>query len=213
MKKFDVEKHKIGIATHSYGCISPAVYENHSHLFALWGRNYNICSIFIDGVKVARARNQIVKHAFEHECDYLLFIDADHICPDDMLMYLLGDMETCDVCSGVVCKRSSPHEQVCFTKQSDGYIRHDLPFDGKVYAVDICAFGATMINMDVFKDMKEPYFKDVQAITHEGDAWNKRSDFVFCEEVREMGKVIRMNTNVIIGHETMERKIIYPDEV
>lgn len=205
-------KYVVGIAVHSYGHIPPAIYANHVGVFAAWAKMCSVKFLHVDGMKVAGARNSLVKKAIEEGCTHILFLDADHIVTANMLPCLLGNMEVADVVSGLVAKKDGKGEQVGFLERDDGkFLQIAFPCDGLSYNVDRCAFGCTLINLDVFKEIEEPYFKDTVRRNSEGKLEQHRSDMGFCGDVKALGKNIRIDTRVEVGH-LAESKIHYPKD-
>ena len=202
---------RVGIAVHSYGPIPPEVYANHVGVFAMWGKMCNVKFLHIDGVKTAEARNMLVEKAIEEDCTHILFLDADHIVTSDLLPCLLGNADS-TVVSGLVVKRDGSSSQVGFINRDDGYFFNVLfPTDGLSYEVDACGFGCTLIDLSIFKDIDEPYFKDVMYRDPEGKLRQRRSDMEFCREVKALGKDIRIDTRAKIGHLGVST-IHYPEE-
>ena len=193
--------YRVGVAIHSYGPIHPLVYANHIGVFASWHKVCSIKLLHIDGVKTAGARCMLVKKAIDEDCTHILFIDADHIISDDLLPTLLSNAEAADVVSGLVVKKDGRSDQVGFLERKDGkFFQIALPCDGLSYDVGRCAFGCTLINLDVFKDMEKPYFQDTVERDSEGVLQQHRSDMVFCRAVKKQGRNIRIDTRARIGH-------------
>jgi len=206
------EKIKIGVAVHTYGHIAPDVYANHLGMFCRWAKRYAALFIHVDGVKTAEARNLLVERAIEEGCTHIFFLDADHLVDENILPCLLGNT-IATVVSGLIVKRDGKDSQVGFVKKSDGfYYNVALPTDGLSYAVDACAFGCTLIDLSVFKDIEKPYFKDVLYRDSEGALQQRRSDMEFCREVKALGKDIRIDTRVRVGH-IGKQSVYYPKEV
>jgi len=202
-------KEKVAVAVHTYGHIEPAAYANHIAVFSDWAKNYNIVFMTLDGAKVAEARNILVDKAIEMNCTHILFVDADHIIDSSMLPCLLGNTDAAAV-SGVVTKRSGDGPQVGFIKADEDYsYTVQLPLDGISYEVDSCAFGCTLIDLSVFKDIEKPYFKDTTPRNKNGKLYSRRSDMQFCRELRGLGKIIRIDTRVVVGH-IGKPQIFYP---
>ncbi len=203
----------VGIAVHSYGPVPPVIYANHIGIFSFWAKNCSCKFLHIDGVKTAEARNMLVKLARDKGCDYIMFLDADHIVDEFLLPCLLGNMETAAVASGLIVKRDGKGEQIGFFERTDGkYYSINLPLDGLTYAVDKCAFGCTMIDLSVFNDMEEPYFRDEMKDVPGKGLTQNRSDMVFCEHIKAQGKTIVVNTRAVVGHVGCP-VIHYPEDV
>lgn len=192
---------KIAIAVHSYGFIHPRIYANHISVFCEWAKSFNVCFIPQDRTDVAKARNLLVKSAIFNDCTHILFIDVDHEIESSLLPCLLGN-EGAAAVSGLIVKRDGSGIQVGFI-EADEHYHHivDLPQDGNSYDVDACAFGCTLIDLEVFKELEEPYFRDVIKLDQNGKPYQQRSDIKFCADLRKLKKVIRIDTRVIVGHQ------------
>jgi len=127
-----------------------------------------------------------------------------------MLPCLLGNTDATAV-SGLIVKRDGSGNQVGFIKADEDYSYHiDIPIDGNSYDVDTCAFGCTLIDLSVFAELEKPYFKDQMLRNKEGKLYQKRSDIHFCVELKELGKIIRIDTRVLIGHQG-NAQVYYPE--
>lgn len=191
---------KIAIAVHSYGFISPKIYANHIRIFCQWAKEFDIRFVPIDKVDVAKARNMLVEVAINNKCTHILFIDVDHEIDSSLLPCLLGN-EGATAVSGLIVKRDGSGDQVGFIEADENYYHMiDLPQDGMSYDVDACAFGCTLIDLEVFKELKKPYFRDVMKEDQDGKLYQQRSDIKFCADLRKINKIIRIDTRVIVGH-------------
>ena len=202
---------KIGFAIHTYGPIEPKVYFNHLGVLMRWARKYDMAFIGIDRFRVADARNILVDTAISLGCTHMLIVDADHIVPDHMLECLSLNNEA-SISSGLVCKRKPPYPQIGFGLVEGEYHLVDLPIDGRSYLVDVPAMGCTLIDMDVFKHLNKPYFKDTLERGSNGKPYNKRSDINFFEAVKAAGFKSVIDTRVLIGH-VGEPQAVYPNTV
>ncbi len=209
MAKKDV---KVAVAVHSYGHIAPDVYANHIGNFARWSRMCTALFLHIDGVKTAEARNSLVERAIEEGCTHIFFLDTDHLVNEKILPQLLGNAEAA-VVSGLVVRRDGKDSQIGFIQKDDGlFYNIILPTEGLSYAVDACAFGCTLIDLDVFKHIEKPYFKDILVRGSDGTLSQRRSDVEFCREVRELGKDVRIDTRARVGH-AGQQLVHYPTDV
>lgn len=200
---------KIAIAIHTYGAISPKVYPNHISVLSSWGKTFNIVLLHVDGLKVAEARNRLVTTAIEKDCTHILFLDSDHIIDSSMLPCLLGN-EGAAAVSGLITKRNSDGTQIGFVKADEDYYHPlNLPLDDGSYEVDVCAFGCTLIDLNVFKDIEEPFFKDEMCRAKDGKLYQVRSDINFCRDLKTLGKSIRIDTRVLIGH-VGDEEVFFP---
>ncbi len=201
---------KIAIAVHSYGHICPKVYANHIGVFSAWAKMFSIILMHLDGVKTAEARNVLVDRAIEEGCTHIFFLDSDHIVDKNMLSFLAGNKDA-TVVSGLVVKRDGKNCQVGFIRRDDGmYHTVSLPTDGLSFAVDACAFGCTLIDLSIFKELEKPYFRDEMIIDAAGEIRQRRSDIGFCDDVKKLGKDIRIDTRAMVGH-VGDSPVFYPE--
>jgi 2-polyprenyl-3-methyl-5-hydroxy-6-metoxy-1,4-benzoquinol methylase len=203
-------KSRIAIAVHTYNHIDPEVYFNHITVIASWSKNNDIVFLGVNKAKAAQARNILVQKAIDMNCTHILFLDSDHIIDSSMLPCLLGN-EGVSAVSGVVVKTSEPHEQVGFVDMDETGLSCgvDLPLDGNSYDVDACAFGCTLIDLEVFKEIEKPWFKDICVRGEDGKLYQRRSDMVFMYDLKQLGKTIRIDTRVQVGHQGTG-EIFYP---
>jgi len=204
----ETENVKIAVAIHSSGPIEATVYNNHISVFAAWAKTHKIILLSLDRAKVADARNILVQAAIEQECTHIFFLDTDHIVEHDTLSCLLGNKDAAMV-SGLVCRKDNARSQVAFIEKDGWYYGLELPQDGMSYEVDACAFGCTLIDLSVFKDIEEPWFRDTCCRTPEGKLHQRRSDVNFCSFVKDLGLKIRVDTRVRVGHRT-HGETLYP---
>lgn len=205
MKPID-KNSKVGWIVHTFGPINPKVYFNHMGNMCRWSKEFNLVFLGIDKHRTADARNMLVEKAREIKCTHILIIDADHMLPKHTLECLSLNNDA-PVVSGLVTKRHPPYSQVGFVMKDDGYRPIDLPIDGRSYLVDVCGMGCTLIDVDIFDTLDEPFFFDTLEVDLDGGHYNKRSDTNFFEKVRAKDHKIIVDTRVLIGHMRDEEPI------
>jgi len=202
---------KIAICSHVFRDIDFSVYFNHMWCISSWVKKYDVVFCGKRGLDAATARNQLVERAVEHNCTHMFFMDGDHLFPPETLPLLLESKDEAMV-SGLVCKRGEGYQQVGFQKSENGsYQSVDLPLDGKVYQVRVCAFGCTLINMKYLLKLEPPYFRDNCIKTSNGDLYNFRSDVNLCEAFHEIKERCWIDTRILIGHHGYD-SVIYPQQ-
>ena len=153
-------KPRIMFAVLSYGPIDPKVYNNHIARLVQWSRDYLMLFVHTDKHKCAQARNICVDNAMQQGATHLLFVDSDHILPENMLNRLMAT--GVEVSSGLICKRYAPFPQVGYVRtETGGYKEVAFQPNSGVHRVDICAMGCTLIDMKVFNKIEKPWFIDV----------------------------------------------------
>jgi len=203
----------IALAIHVFDRIDFDVYFNHLYCAAHWGREYDLVFIGKAGLDAARARNAIIERCFEKKCSHVLFLDGDHFVPVEALSFLLETGDEAMV-SGLVNKKGENFQQVCWLiKEIDDkeqFFQMDLPLDGQVHEVSVCAFGCTLINLKKLKKLKKPYFRDTCVDKDDGGVFsNIRSDINLCRAFKDIGEEIWVDTRVLVGHKGVPT-VVYP---
>jgi len=198
-------KIKIGIGLHTTENVPALTYFSHLTELLSWSRSMPDVSFGFAGVsnlKVALARERIVTVLNENECDYWLSLDSDHILHPNLLP-LLWESRDAAMVSGLIHRRIWPHSTVAF-KNYDGKLQeiHLRPNTG-VHEVDACAFGCTLVNLKLLRELQAPYFRDNE---------RGRSDLNLCRAFREAGHSLRVDTRVTVGH-LLPPAVIWPEAV
>ncbi len=204
---------RIAICTHVFDIVHFDLYFNHLFAMAHWSKKHDIVLVGKSGLQAASARNNIIDKCLEHECSHALFIDGDHLIPYQMLDMLLETGNEAMV-SGLVCKKGENFYQVCWDVIDKGnerqFLQLELPLDGRVYEVGICAFGCTLINLDKIQKLKKPYFRDTCEKLPDGSFSNIRSDINLCLMFRDIGERCWVDTRVLVGHFIDKPRVVYP---
>lgn len=212
--KVEVKYGKIGICTHVFNHIDFDVYFNHLWLMYQWGRKFDAVFVGKSGLDAATARNGIIDRCYREGCTHALFIDGDHLIPQEALEYFMQSGNEAMV-SGLVCKKGEDFQQVVWQIKKDEngneeFFRLMLPMDGQVFEVDVCAFGCTLINLEKLKKLEKPYFRDTcDTPDPNGEMVNIRSDVNLCKAFRAIGEKVLVDTRVIIGHHGFT-EVVYP---
>lgn len=170
----------------------------------------NIFVSYQSGVRTDRNRNLILSRFLEqdgteNQIDYVLWLDADMIYPASIICdYLEGDF---DVMGCMYFKRTEPFSTVAYTKGNDPYrpyhainpltIEH-----GKVYEVDGLGYGGLMVNMKVYRALKEAKWTKYGSNFHlpYESIDNQTHDLDFCKVVQNLGYKIMLHGSVRPGH-------------
>ena len=203
----------IAIATHVFERVDFDIYFNHIWCASHWAREHELVFIGKSGLDAAQARNAIIERCFEKKCSHVLFLDGDHFVPVETLSYLLCTADQAMV-SGVVNKKGEDFQQVCWLIDAvagkDQFFHAELPLDGRVHEVSVCAFGCTLINLEMLSKLKKPYFRDTCTDKDDdGSPINIRSDVNLCRAFRDIGEKIYVDTRVLVGHKGVST-IIHP---
>lgn len=149
---------------------------------------------FIEVVRTSAihdARNVVVKKAIERNFKYLLFVDSDMRIPQNAIFKLMSYNKP--IVSGYFFSRSGNHFPCAFTETKDReYVSFFEPYTG-LREVDAVGMACTLIDVDIFKQLKDPWFE-----------WGKYGeDIGFCRKVRDLGYKIFVDTDLIIKHVPM----------
>lgn len=212
---------KVVIGIPNEGHVSDIAYDNHLALSFHLGRleatmeykpklnplknRYEFYWHTVGRILTPMAREKLIASALQMKADYILMYDDDMILPIDMVEFMLKDMEEhpeIDILAPLAFMRNVPHYAVIYTT-TEGYdeVRRsayhvnnfylDWPRD-QLIECDAVGFGAVLINMRIFKDMKPPY---CFSTTGAGE------DLYLCFKAKkEANARIFMDTRVKLGH-------------
>lgn len=124
--------------------------------------NYNCLFHTIKGQPVDVARNEMVKAAREKGCKYIFFLGDDVVVPNHTLRQLIYRMEqdpSVGVVGGVYCCKSEPSDPLVYRGNGQGSYwdwKH-----GEYFEVTGLGMDCTLIRIEVFNHLVEPFFKTV----------------------------------------------------
>lgn len=156
---------------------------------------------FIDmgGCYVHKNRNFIAHQAKLLGAEYLFFLDTDVELPADAIVRLLKTAvrDDLDVIGGTYVLRMPPHTIV--GERWDG--ERTVPADGLV-RMRILPTGCMLINMRVFDDLPEPWFRTPIYTRPDGVEDEMGEDVDFCQRIIERKRQIwcDMSLSRRIGH-------------
>lgn len=153
---------------------------------------------FVGNSLVYDARNDCCDMVLKEDYDYLLFIDADMIFPEDSIKRLIN--LDADVATAVYYARSGKHQpqvyskiyprtnealQICerFTEVPDG-----------VFEVEGCGMGLCLIKREVIEAVTKEWYAPFEPLPGLGE------DFSFCYKARERGFKILADSTIEVGH-------------
>jgi glycosyltransferase involved in cell wall biosynthesis len=185
----------------------------------LWSHNFGIslpllqtpinCSLMyakVVGKPVDEARNLIVEMAKEAKAKYLLFIDDDNLIPPFTIPRLLN-LKT-KVASGVYYTKYQPPTPVILKKDYPG--GWDKWTYGDVVDVDYIGLGCALIDMSIFDEIEQPYFKYSKgSIDPHKSEPHIGEDIYFCDKVLSKGYKIWVDTYIQVAHEDFANETLY----
>lgn len=142
------------------------------------------------------SRNLIVEHALEIGYDYIMWIDSDMILPRNTLTTLMSHDK--DIVSGVYAYKILGGKNAVakrFKKDvNDTY--EDIPLKEirekeKLIEIDGVGFGCVLTKVDVFRNIKKPWFKYSPKMGE---------DIYFCRKAQKAGYKIYLDTSILCGH-------------
>lgn len=164
-----------------------------------------------------RARNEIVEQAISLDCDYLLFLDDDHVINweesfqtntrygliDKFIKHL--EDEKAGIVGGLYYHRGGDCRPVLMRQADDGgyYYLRDDEISGGLQEVDVQGGGCFMIDMNVVSRIPSPWF---EAESKAGLG----TDIQICQKVRDAGFKVFCDTSMAIGHVMKKRQVITP---
>ncbi len=159
--------------------------------------NTDIQFISVYGSQIPFARNSIVDDAIKNESDYLLFIDVDMVFPSDLFLRLYEHKK--DIVNALAFRRIDPHYPCIFEWKEKTKCYETKKYTKGLLSVDATGMAACLINLDVFKKLKKPYYYYRDNIFS--------SDLTFCWNLKKAGYEIFVDTDLKIGHIGSERVI------
>lgn len=175
---------------------------------------------FLIGIKTKteqfRARNAIVTGAIQANCDYLFFLDDDHVIDWDsssgpnirygLIDRLVEHMENdpdLGIVGAVYYQRGGECRPVLMREGRDGgfYWLRDDELTGGLQEVSVQGGGCMLMRMSMFDKIPEPYFEP---------EFDLGTDLQICKKAKEAGYKVACDTSLIIGHVMSKREIVTP---
>lgn len=150
--------------------------------------NYDIRWAMVKGKPVDQARTMIVESALREKAKYLFFLGTDVTVPPFAVRQLIFHLEHYPqfaVAGAVYCHKSPPQEPLVYRGNGRGpYWDWKV---GEVFDVSGIGMDATLIRMDVFKNLPKPWFSTTDDVSpyYEGEqkAEHWTEDLYFCHKI------------------------------
>jgi len=158
------------------------------------------------------ARNTFIETAFENDCDYVFFMDTDMTFRKGTLALMLRHMLNIKedkpfVLGGVYCNRGSDFRWHVYewVEEKDGWKSMTFPLNEGLKKVDAIGTGCMLIDMNVFKILKWPWFEYQYKRFENADGSIKEKDrlsedMVFCRKCQVFDIPIYADTEITCGH-------------
>jgi len=163
-----------------------------------------------------RARNAIVEAAIQTGCDYLLFLDDDHVIdwettsgPNSRYGFLTTLMEHMDekpdlgIVGALYYHRGAQCRPVIMKEGKDGgfyWVRDDQIIHG-YQEVAVTGGGCMLMRLSMIDRIKAPWFEP---------EYDMGTDVQICHKARAAGFKVACDTSLIIGHVLSRREIVTP---
>lgn len=164
-----------------------------------------------------RARNAIVEAAIQTSCDYLFFLDDDHVIDWEgqrspspryaMLQILIGHLEA-DPKRGIVgalyYHRGADCRPVVMKTGTDGgtYWMREDQITGSLQEVAVTGGGCMLLRLSMFDKIKGPYFEP---------EFDLGTDLQICNKAINAGFTVWCDTSIKVGHVMTNREVITPN--
>jgi|SRR5271157_124597 len=165
--------------------------------------NMNVAYCAIKGKPVEEARELCAENSLKLKAPYLWFVDDDTIPPPNTprrLISVLQNHPEVMVCGGIYSIKADPPSPVVFRGNGLGsFWRWKY---GEVFEVTGIGCGCMMINTEIFKILKPPYFPwDKTPIeTTTISVPEISEDLSFCSKVREAGYKVVAHGGILCDH-------------
>ncbi len=158
------------------------------------------CEIkFFDYYDVSMMRNFIVKEALKENYDYIFFIDADMVYPEDSIIKLLASGK--DIIGGYYIGRKEPMNPVHFKQILNvpemAKIENCITPSNEIVEQAAGGFGGVLVKRSVLEKMSFPWFRCTY--NDEDSSW-LGEDIYFFQKASELGLKSYVDTNVKYGH-------------
>lgn len=150
------------------------------------------------GGSIPNNLNRIVDLALKEDCTHVFIVEDDSLFAADTVTRLLK--HDVPVVAGLCRRRGTPFQSYIYSgiSKAGGLDYYKLkPSDKGLIKCGATGMGGILINTEVFKKLKRPYF----ATYYEGETeWGQ--DIVFGQSLIKAGIDVYCDTDVIIGHMT-----------
>jgi hypothetical protein len=182
-------------------CTFPFVPSSFFYSFALMEKPDHTF-IHADNGPVHALRNNLVARALAEGATHLMMMDVDQVYHPRTIPQLLS--HKLPVVGALVHRRYIPFDSLMLKiEESPGPVNQYKPIDeweeGALVEVDATGGGCLMFDMEVFRRLPKPWFRDDKA--PEG-APPIGEDIGFCQDLKAAGYRIFVDTSVPAGHLT-----------
>lgn len=179
-------------------CSRTPVYDKFYDAFAILDTPPGSIKMRATGGGVSHNINMLIDKAIEHECSHIFIVEDDSTFPRDALTRLLA--HNVPVVTGLCRSRQAPFMPYIYSGLDpvNGLTWYQLTgADHGLIRVAATGMGGILINMDVFKALERPYFRNYFVGERE---WGQ--DIIFGKSLIEAGIEVYCDLDIIIDHMT-----------
>tara|TARA_R110002020_G_scaffold82687_5_gene205058 strand:- start:794 stop:2065 length:1272 start_codon:yes stop_codon:yes gene_type:complete len=163
--------------------------------------------VIVRDLPIAEARNEIIRQALANDADYIFFLGDDVIAPHDVLHRLWCHNK--DMVCGVYWSRNFPSTPYIWKDKGKKGPYMDWKY-GEMFKIDYSGVDCILINTDVFKKMKEPWFStDWSTNIEVAPVGYTTEDFYFYEKAKQLGYDLWCDAAVQCLHQDRNNLICY----
>lgn len=157
--------------------------------------------IHADNGPIHALRNNLVEKALSMGCTHGMMCDVDQVYHQKTIPQLLS--HKLPIVHALVHRRYIPFDSLMLKKidideNTSGYVPIDDWEENSLVEVDACGGGCVMYDMDVFRKMPYPWFRDDKPVP--AGAPPIGEDIGWCQDLKEAGYRIFVDTSVPAGH-------------
>lgn len=183
-----------------------------------WGMiapmNQKFTRLMIKGMEVADAYNAAIETILAHPelstWRYILTLEEDNMPAPDGLLKLYESIKDFDVVGGLYWTKGEEGQPMCYGRP-EGILNFipQIPEPETVQECNGLGMGFTLFRLELFRELKAPWFKTLQEYSPSDGARLYTQDLYFFEHARGAGKRVACDTRVRVGHYDAQGDIVW----
>lgn len=171
--------------------------------------------IFAESMKVDDAYNALIKYILDHphlsKFKYILTIEEDNLPPADGLLKLYESIDDYDVIGGLYWSKSDDGFPMIFGDPTvDKYdAKPQIPKYGEIQQACALGMGFNLFKLDMFREIKEPWFKTLESEDRVEGTAQVTQDFYFYRKASDLGYKFACDNRVLVGHYDSKKDKVY----
>lgn len=157
--------------------------------------------VYVNGFNAVQARTQLTNYAVKNECDWIIWLDSDHIYKANDMYDLISrcEKDNLNMLSANYYVRGAgkitAHTRFDETK---GHFKQE-ELTGDVMECDVIGFGFLVMRWNFLKEMYDKFNQD---LFHMDYSNNTTEDTYFCRKVKQTGQKVLFHSGITVGHLT-----------